>query len=323
MSLENHSKKKTNLAKFSIKYGTVLFLFIISAVFSILRPKTFPTASNILTILRQISILSILGGGLTVVMITNRIDLTIGYNASFLGIFAAALMVQFGFPVWLAALLTLLVGGFIGCISGISVALIGIPDFIATLSMGFLISGLNQAYTKGHPISGLPTGYEIFGARFIKGIPTSIFFMTIFLIIIAILLNNTRFGRYVYSIGGNQEATMMSGVNVKLNLILAYIVSGVGSGLAAMVLSSKLGTAHPTAGDGYLMDALATVYVGGTAFKSGEPNIAGTLVGALIVGVLSNGLTLCNVPYYDKDIVKGLVIFLAVTITSIQRSKKK
>jgi len=256
-------------------------------------------------------------------MITNRIDLTIGYNASFLGIFAAALMVQFGFPVWLAALLTLLVGGFIGCISGISVALIGIPDFIATLSMGFLISGLNQAYTKGHPISGLPTGYEIFGARFIKGIPTSIFFMTIFLIIIAILLNNTRFGRYVYSIGGNQEATMMSGVNVKLNLILAYIVSGVGSGLAAMVLSSKLGTAHPTAGDGYLMDALATVYVGGTAFKSGEPNIAGTLVGALIVGVLSNGLTLCNVPYYDKDIVKGLVIFLAVTITSIQRSKKK
>ncbi len=323
--METKAKEKGTFqfSKFAMKYGTLVFLIIICVVFSLLRPKTFPTVSNILTVLRQIVILSILGGGLTIVMITNRIDLTIGYSTSFLGVIAGALMVNYGVPVWLAAILTIAAGGILGSLSGVAVAVIGIPDFIATLSMGFLISGFNQAYTKGHPISGFPEEFGIFGSKFVNGIPTSIFFMIIFLIFVYILLNYTRFGRHVYAIGGNEEATMMSGVNVKKNLILSYVISGIGCGLAALILSSKLGTAHPTAGDNYLMDALATVYVGGTAFKNGEPNIAGTFMGALIVGVLTNGLTLCNVQYYNQDIAKGLVIFLAVTITSIQRTRKK
>ena len=171
--------------------------------------------------------------------------------------------------------------------------------------------------------SGMPEEFGVFGAQFFMGIPTSIFFMIIFLIIVFVLLNYTRFGRHVYAIGGNEESTMMSGVNVKKNLIWSYVVSGIGAGLAALILSSRLGTAHPTAGDDYLMEALATVYVGGTAFKNGEFNIAGTFVGAMIIGVLTNGLTLCNVQYYNQDIAKGLVIFLAVTITSIQKTRKK
>ena len=316
-------KKKVHFSEFVMKYGTLMFLVLLCIAFSVLRPSTFLSVGNLLTVLRQIVILSILGGGLTVVMITNRIDLTIGYTTSFLGIVAGALMVDFGIPVLPAAILSLIAGGILGSLSGIAVALIGIPDFIATLSLGFLISGFNQSYTKGHPISGLPAEFSIFGAKFVKGIPTSIFFMIVFLVIIFILLNFTRFGRHVYAIGGNEEASLMSGVNVKANLIWAYVVSGVGAGLAALILASKLGTAHPTAGDNYLMEALATVYVGGTAFKSGEPNIAGTFVGAMIIGVLTNGLTLCNVQYYNQDIAKGLVIFLAVTITSIQRMKKK
>lgn len=323
MSEQVKAKKKTGFSEIAVKYGTLIFLILICIVFSVLRPKTFLSLGNVLTILRQIVILSILGGGLTVVMITNRIDLTIGYTTSFLGIVAAALMVDFGVPVWAAAIITLLAGALLGSLSGVAVAIIGIPDFIATLSIGFLISGFNQSYTKGHPISGLPNEFGIFGSKFFKGIPTSIFFMIIFLIIIFVLLNYTRFGRHVYAIGGNEEATMMSGVNVKKNLILAYVVSGIGTALAAMILASKLGTAHPTAGDNYLMEALATVYVGATAFKSGEPNIAGTFVGAMIIGVLTNGLTLCNVQYYNQDIAKGLVIFLAVTLTSIQRMRKK
>ena len=232
-------------------------------------------------------------------------------------------MVDFGVPVWLTAIITLIVGAILGSLSGVAVAFIGIPDFIATLSIGFLISGVNQAYTKGHPISGMPEEFGVFGAQFFMGIPTSIFFMIIFLIIVFVLLNYTRFGRHVYAIGGNEESTMMSGVNVKKNLIWSYVVSGIGAGLAALILSSRLGTAHPTAGDDYLMEALATVYVGGTAFKNGEFNIAGTFVGAMIIGVLTNGLTLCNVQYYNQDIAKGLVIFLAVTITSIQKTRKK
>ena len=314
--------KKIRISEYATKYGTVLFLIFMFIVFSALQPSTFLSLGNLLTILRQIVILSILGTGLTVVMITGRIDLTIGYAASFLGIVAGALMVDFGVPVWLTAIITLIVGAILGSLSGVAVAFIGIPDFIATLSIGFLISGVNQAYTKGHPISGMPEEFGVFGAQFFMGIPTSIFFMIIFLIIVFVLLNYTRFGRHVYAIGGNEESTMMSGVNVKKNLIWSYVVSGIGAGLAA-ILSSRLGTAHPTAGDDYLMEALATVYVGGTAFKNGEFNIAGTFVGAMIIGVLTNGLTLCNVQYYNQDIAKGLVIFLAVTITSIQKTRKK
>ena len=315
--------KKIRISEYATKYGTVLFLIFMFIVFSALQPSTFLSLGNLLTILRQIVILSILGTGLTVVMITGRIDLTIGYAASFLGIVAGALMVDFGVPVWLTAIITLIVGAILGSLSGVAVAFIGIPDFIATLSIGFLISGVNHAYTKGHPISGMPEEFGVFGAQFFMGIPTSIFFMIIFLIIVFVLLNYTRFGRHVYAIGGNEESTMMSGVNVKKNLIWSYVVSGIGAGLAALILSSRLGTAHPTAGDDYLMEALATVYVGGTAFKNGEFNIAGTFVGAMIIGVLTNGLTLCNVQYYNQDIAKGLVIFLAVTITSIQKTRKK
>lgn len=315
--------KKTGISEYAMKYGTVLFLILMLIVFSILRPTTFLSLGNVLTILRQIVILSILGAGLTVVMITGRIDLTIGYAASFLGVVAGALMVHYGVPVWITAIITLVVGAVLGSLSGVAVAVIGIPDFIATLSNGFLISGVNQAYTKGHPISGMPEEFGVFGAQFFMGIPTSIFFMIIFLAIVFVLLNYTKFGRHVYAIGGNEEATMMSGVNVKKNLILSYVVSGIGAALAALILSSRLGTAHPTAGDDYLMEALATVYVGGTAFKNGEFNIAGTFVGAMIIGVLTNGLTLCNVQYYNQDIAKGLVIFLAVTITSIQKTRKK
>ena len=189
--------------------------------------------------------------------------------------------------------------------------------------MGFLISGFNQAYTKGHPISNLPKVFSIFGKGSLLGIPVSIYMMFICLVVVYIVLNKTRFGRHVYAIGGNQEAAMMSGINVKKNLLMSYVVSGMGCALGAIILSSRLQTCHPSAGDAYMMDALATVYVGATAFKNGEPNIMGTFIGALIIGVLNNGLTLCNVSYYSQDIAKGAVILLAVTITSIQRSRKK
>lgn len=311
------------LSRFFTKYGTLVGLIVLCAVFTVLRPKTFPTVSNLLTVLRQIAMLSILGAGLTVVMITKRSDLSIGYGTSFMGIMVAAFMVHYRLPVYAAIPLTLLLGAFMGLCNGALVAIIGVPDFIATLAVGFLMSGLNQAYTKGHPISNLPNGFAIFGSKAVYGVPFAIVIMLLFLIFVYVLLNHTRFGRYVHGIGGNQEATMLSGVNVTLNQILAYVVSGVGVAIAAIVLTSRLGTAHPQSGDNLLMDAIATVYVGGTAFKEGDPNIAGTFIGALIIGVLANGLTLMNVKYYNQDIAKGVVILLAVTITSLQRMRKK
>lgn len=319
METKNNKRLLATLAK---KYGTLLAFVVICAYFSI-ATDVFLTPSNILTVLRQISMLSILGAGLTVVMITGRIDLSIGFGASILGVMAAALMVDFGMPIWLAAVLTLLGGVLIGLLNGFFVAYVGIPDFICTLATGYLISGLNQAYTKGHPISGLPGGFKIFGNTDWFGIPSMIFIMAFWLLIIWVVLSKTRFGRHTYAIGGNKEAALMSGVDVKFNSMLGFVFCGIGMALTALVMTSRMGSAHVTAGDAYQLQAIATVYLGATAFKEGEPNLLGTVLGALILGVLKNGMTLMNIPYYYQDIAQGLVILIAVAITSLQRARKK
>ena len=319
--METKNKKRL-LATLAKKYGTLLAFVVICAYFSI-ATDVFLTPSNILTVLRQISMLSILGAGLTVVMITGRIDLSIGFGASILGVMAAALMVDFGMPIWLAAVLTLLGGVLIGLLNGFFVAYVGIPDFICTLATGYLISGLNQAYTKGHPISGLPDGFKIFGNTDWFGIPSMIFIMAFWLLIIWVVLSKTRFGRHTYAIGGNKEAALMSGVDVKFNSMLGFVFCGIGMALTALVMTSRMGSAHVTAGDAYQLQVIATVYLGATAFKEGEPNLLGTVLGALILGVLKNGMTLMNIPYYYQDIAQGLVILIAVAITSLQRARKK
>ena len=164
---------KHGISKFATRYGTVVFFALICATFAILRPGSFFKISNVVTVLRQISILAILGAGLTVVMITGRIDLTIGNTTSAISVLVGALMVDFGMNVWLACIIGVAAGALLGALNGATVAYIGIPDFIATLSMGFLISGFNQAYTKGHPISNLPKVFSIFGKGNLLGIPVS------------------------------------------------------------------------------------------------------------------------------------------------------
>lgn len=314
---------KLTPSAFLWKYGTLLALFIVCIFFAVMKPA-FATVDNLFTILRQIAMLVILSAGLTFVLITKRSDLSIGYGSSFLGVVVAALMVNYGVNMWVAVLVTILLGAVIGLVNGFLVAYIGVPDFIATLGVGFLVSGINQAYTKGHPISMLPAGFGIFGSAKILGfIPAGVIVMLIVLVVLYIILEHTRFGRYVYAIGGNEEATLMSGIDVKRNMMMAFGVSGVCMGVMAVVLTSRLGSAHPLAGESYLLDSIAAVYLGSTAFKNGEPNLAGTVVGALIIGVMNNGLTLMNVEYYYQDIAQGLIILLAVTLTSIQKVKKK
>lgn len=317
--------EKTNpsfdFSKFLKVYGTLIGLVLLCLVFSILSPNFF-SYSNALTIFRQISMLMIISTGLTVVMVTKKIDLSIGYVASAIGVLIGALIVDTGIPILPAIIIALVIGAVIGSINGFFVAYLGIPDFIATLGIGFLVAGLNQAYTHGHPISGFPDNFGIFGSWYLFGIPTSIFIMAAFLFLIHIFLYKSRNGRYIHAIGSNEEATMLSGVNTKWNLMLSFIVCGIGAALTAIVLTSHMAGASPTAGESMLLDAIAVVFLGGTAFRNGEPNLGGTLVGALIIGVLVNGLTLLNVPYYFQDVTKGILIILAVSITSIQRMRK-
>lgn len=304
------------------RYGTILGYMIICLVFALSTEK-FMTFSNIITILRQIVPLTILSLGLTFVMVVKKSDLSIGYATSILGIVVGAAMKDFGLPVGLAVLATLFCGALIGFANGIAVAYIGVPDFIATLGIGYLLSGLNQAYTKGYSISGFTLSFDLFGIRRIGGIiPVSLVILILVFIVLQVIISKTKFGRYVYAIGDNAEATMMSGINIKFNILKTYIFSGIGAGIAAVILVSKLGQANPTAGEAYLLDAMAAVYLGATVFKDGEPNLPGTFLGALIIGTVSNGLTLMSMPYYIKDIATGIIIIVAVTVTAIQKMKK-
>ncbi len=314
-------KRHINIREFLKLYGTLLGFLVLFGVFSIVAPN-FLTTRNLLNILRQIALLSIMSAGLTIVMITGRIDLSVGYVGSALGILAGALIVNMGLPIWLAVIITLIAGGLVGAMNGFAIAYVGIHDFVATLAIGFLVSGLNQSYTHGHPISGFPRAFGFFGEWRTWGIPNAVFIMFGFLIIIYTLLAHTRFGRYIYAIGGNEEATRLSGVNTRFHLLMSYVVCGMGIALTGIVLTSRLGSAHPLAADGMMMDALAAVFLGGTAYKEGEPNLLGTFLGALIIGVLNNGLTLLGVSYYYQDITKGVVLILAVAITSLQRMRK-
>ena len=313
--------QRAKITVFAKKYATVVGLVAVCIIFTILTP-TFATSNNIFTVIRQIAPLAIISLGLTFVMITGRSDLSIGYVMSFMGIVVAALMHDFGLPILPAIILSLIIGGLLGMLNGFAVAYIGIPDFIATLGIGYLVSGFNQWYTKGYSISGLPNNFGLIGLAKLGFLPVAIIVLIIVFVIFTIVINKTRFGRYLYAIGDNEEATMMSGVNSKFNIMMAFAVCGIAATIAAIVLTSKLGNANPLAGESYLLQAIAAVYLGSTCFKEG-PNLSGTIVGAVIIGVVSNGLTLLNVAYYFQDIVTGLIIIIAVTITSIQRIRKK
>lgn len=316
--------KKLNVSKLAMKYGTLFAYIIMLIIFSILAPTAFPTVKNVIGILRQIAMLATISLGLTFVLITKRSDLSIGYSTSFLGIIVAALLVKNGMNMWLAALITVGLGALIGLANGVIIAYLGVPDFIGTLGVGYVVAGINQAYTKGHPISGLPEAFELFGARRFAGvIPNAVIIMLIVLIVSSIILSQTKLGRYIYGVGDNEEATLMSGVNTRKTIVWAYVFCGIACGVTAVMLTSRLGSAHPQAAEDYLLDAIAAVWLGGTAFKNGEPNLAGTLLGALIIGTMANGLTILNIEYYYQDIATGFIILLAVIITSIQKNNKK
>lgn len=321
ISLEKEGKRAFSTSKFLKKFGTVIGLLLLCVCFTILSP-VFISSVNIITILSQISMLSILSAGLTVVMIAKRIDLSMAYLASFAGVLVA-LFSKMGIPLFPSIILGTLIIMLFGGLNGFLVSYIGIPDFIATLAVGFLASGINQANTLGKAIT-VSKEFDIFAQDRMAGvIPNAILFMAGFLVIIAVLLEFTRFGRYVYGIGGNEEATNLSGINTKLIIFMTFVVCALGASLTGLVMASRLGNAHPLACDSLLMDAIAAVYIGGTAFKEGEPNLLGTFVGALIIGVLKNGLTLLSVAYYLQDITQGIVIIIAVAITSMARIRKK
>ncbi|WP_413743286.1 ribose ABC transporter permease [Vibrio cholerae] len=310
------NRKKLLSKEWLIEQKSLIALLFLVVVVSFLNPNFF-TVDNLLNILRQTSVNAIIAVGMTLVILTAGIDLSVGSMLALCGAFAATL-VAMEVPVLVAVPTALLAGAALGAISGIIIAKGKVQAFIATLVTMTLLRGVTMVYTDGRPIS---TGFTDtadtfawFGTGYALGIPVPVWLMVVVFAGAWYLLNHTRFGRYVYAVGGNESATRLSGINVDRVKIGVYAICGLLAALAGIIVTSRLSSAQPTAGMGYELDAIAAVVLGGTSLMGGKGRIMGTLIGALIIGFLNNALNLLDVSSYYQMIAKAVVILLAVLV---------
>jgi ribose/xylose/arabinose/galactoside ABC-type transport system permease subunit len=302
------------------RLGTLAGLFALCLLLWILTPH-FLTVSNLLNVLEQTSINAIIAAGMTFVIISAGIDLSVGSLVAVAGVALASPLVA-GWPASVAIAISLLVGFGFGLLNGAAITWGRLPPFIATLGMMSIARGCALLYTDGRPISGFAPAFRAIATSRLAGIPTPVIITVAVYVLGHFVLARTRFGRYVYSIGGNEEATRLSGVNVRLHKTLVYGVSGLASAVAAVLLTARLNSAQPIAGIMYELDAIAATVIGGTSLMGGEGTLGGTMIGALIMGVLRNGLNLLGVSSFVQQIVIGLVIVFAVLIDSTLKARK-
>jgi len=300
------------------KMGPLLGLALIVIVLSVIT-NDFLTVSNIFNVLRQISINALIAFGMTFVILTGGIDLSVGSILALSSAISAGLMAG-GMDTWLAILIGLLAGAVMGAINGVVIAKGRVAPFIATLATMTIFRGLTLVYTQGRPITGLNSDFAILGKGFFLEIPMPVIWMLISFAILYFILRHTTFGRHVYALGSNEEATRLSGISTSKVKVMVYAISGLFAAISGVILTSRLNSAQPTAGTSYELDAIAAVVLGGTSLSGGNGWIVGTLIGAMIIGVLDNGLNLLNVSSFYQSVVKGAVILLAVLI---DRSKAK
>ncbi|GAB6100394.1 ABC transporter permease [Halanaerocella petrolearia] len=323
VSVSKTEDKDTNMFnKFlDMEESTILIaLLLLGAVISILTPK-FLSTYNLLSVARQMSLVSIVAVGQTYIIITAGIDLSVGSVIGFTGIISTMLM-SMGVPVWLAVILGMVSGGLIGYINGTLITKIDIPPFIVTLGMLSIARGLIMVLTKGMPISSVPEGFKFLGQGSLLGIPFPVIVMALIMILGHIFLNRTNIGRYIYAIGGNEEAAELSGLNVKKIKTLVYTITGFLAGVSGTIMASRLSSGQPNAGDGWELDVIAAVVIGGTSLMGGEGSILGTFLGAAIMAVLRNGLVLLNVSVYWQTIAIGSIVIGAVALDRIRNKSK-
>ena len=294
------------------RFGILIAFLLLVVVLSFLS-DSFLTVSNLLNIARQVSINAIIAAGMTFVILTAGIDLSVGSVLAFSGAIIAGLL-STGQPLFVGISAGLLLGAVLGLVNGLIVTRGGVQPFIATLGMLTIARGATLVYTDGRPITGLPDAFVWLGAGDVGRVPVPVIVMALVFLAAYVVLTQTVLGRYIYAIGGNEEAARLSGVNVTLYKTLAYVLSGVLSAVSGIILTARLNSAQPTAGGGYELDAIAAVVLGGTTLAGGEGSITGTLLGAFIIGVLNNGLNLLNVSSFYQQVVKGVVILLAVLL---------
>jgi putative xylitol transport system permease protein len=316
-----------NIGQMLQRYGIFIALVVMCMTLAIIS-ENFLSTRNILNVLRQTSINGILAIGMTFVILTRGIDLSVGSVVAFAGLVAGSLattaatgMVGNGpYPALLAIAAGLAVGMACGAVSGVIVARFNVPAFVATLGMLSAARGMALIYSGGRPIPSLTDEFRWIGTGSIWGIPVPIFLLLGTFAVAHFVLTQTRFGRQVYAVGGNPHAAKVSGLPVRRIRFAVYVVAGALAGLAGMILAARTGSALPQAGIAYELDAIAAVVIGGTSLAGGVGRVTGTLIGALLIGVMNNGLDLMGVESYYQQVIKGILIVIAVML---DQSKNK
>ena len=303
------------------QFGTLVGLLVLCAVLWALTPH-FLTVSNLLNVAQQTSINAVIAVGLTFVIISGGIDLSVGSLVAFSGVITASLL-QRAVPVPLALLAGLMTGLACGLVNGLLITFGRLPPFIATLGIMSVARGGSLLYTDGRPVSGFGEEFRWIATGEILRVPVPVVIMIVVYVIAHFVLRRTSFGRYLFAMGGNEEAALLSGVRVRLHKTLVYGVCGLLSALAAVMLTARLNSAQPIAGINYELDAIAATVIGGTSLLGGQGSVVGTLIGALIMGVLRNGLNLLGVSSFIQQVVIGAVIIFAVLLdTAFKRPKR-
>lgn len=309
-------KKRFSLSK--------IFVYLVLAViilFFTMTTDTFLTSKNILNICRQISMIGICSVGMTMVLLTGGIDISVGSIIALAGVVSAKLIGESGMPIFPAMVIGIAVGAFCGLIDGIMVAKFDVPALITTLAMQTMARGAAYILTSGIPIYGLPEGIKTLGQGYFFKIPIPVIIMALIFLFGWWLLEQTRFGRYTYAIGGNQEVARLSGINVLKMKISIYTLSGLFAGLSGVIMLSRINSGQPNTSSGFEMDVITGAVLGGISVAGGEGKLVNVIAGVLIMGMLSNGMTLMNLDEYWQWVVKGIVLLLAVTFDNMQRKR--
>lgn len=316
----------TNVKSTLVKFQSIIALLVLCIVLTILSDKFF-TLENGWNIARQISINVCISVGMTLVILTKGIDLSVGSILAFSGAIAAGLLkfgleipafnTYIGFTVFGAILAGLIIGGALGVFNGWMITRFKVPPFVATLAMLTIARGATMLWTGGFPITGLGDSFAFIGTGWFLGIPMPVWITAIIVLIAVIVTKKTKFGRHVYAIGGNESAAKLSGININKVKIWVYAIAGILAAVGGIILTSRLDSAQPNAGMSYELDSIAAVVIGGTSLSGGRGSIMGTVQGALIIGVLNSGLVLLNVSPFWQQIIKGLVILIAVIMDKL------
>ena len=319
MSQPKSAEKRNQFKGLYTLLGLVVFIALMVIVMAIVSP-VFLSKENLINILRQVSLNGVLAVGLTFVILTGGIDLSVGSLVAVTGVIVGSMLIN-GYSALEAVVAGISISVLFGVFNGVMIAYCGLPPFIATLAGQTIGRGFALVFSDGKPYAVTDKAFLTIGKGSALGIPIPIWILFVVCLAAAIVLNKTTYGRHVYAFGGNRNATKLSGVKTRFVELIVYVLSALMAGIVGVILAARISSGQPTAGTGYELDAIAAVAIGGTSMSGGIGTLSGTILGFIIIGVLSNSLTLLNVSSFYQQIVKGAIILIAVLMD--MRSKRK